>query len=132
MRRIAVLVSTATVVGMTSAAADLKDERAISEGLITVGIAYEISEVCPSIDPRRLRGLNYLLSLRGHALSLGYSRAEVDAYIDDDAEKDRLEAIARRRLEGMGAPRGDAAAHCAVGRAEVAKDSQIGRLLSAR
>ena len=114
------------------ASAALKDERAISEGLIVIGIAYEISEVCPEIDARRLRGLNALLSLRNAARRMGYSNAEIEAYIDDDAEKDRLEAIARDRLARLGARRGDVAAHCTVGRAEVAKGSSIGRLLSAR
>lgn len=112
--------------------AALKDERTIAEGLILIGIAYEISEVCPSIDARRLRGLNALLNLRGIAKSMGYSNAEIEAYIDDDAEKDRLEAIARARLERMGATPGDVASHCAVGRSEVAKNSQIGRLLNPR
>ncbi len=114
------------------AAARLGEERGITEGLINVGIAYEISEVCPTIDARRLRGLRYLLALRSAASDLGYSRAEIEAFIDDDAEKDRLEAIARDRLARLGAPQGDVAAHCAVGRAEVARDSQVGRLLAPR
>ncbi|CUH32504.1 hypothetical protein JSE7799_00941 [Jannaschia seosinensis] len=114
------------------AAADLAQERGITEGLINVGIAYEISEVCPDIGPRRIRGLRYLLALRGAAAEMGYSAAEIDAFIDDDAEKDRLEAIARDRLARMGAPRGDVAAHCAVGRREVAGDTQVGRLLAPR
>lgn len=112
--------------------ADLKDERSISEGLITVGIAYEISEVCPDIGPRRIRGLRYLLALKSAASDLGYSDEQIDAYIDDDVEKDRLEAIARERLAALGARRGDVAAHCTVGRAQVAQDTQVGRLLNPR
>ncbi|WP_299814211.1 DUF5333 domain-containing protein [uncultured Jannaschia sp.] len=114
------------------AAAGLGEERGITEGLINVGIAYEISEVCPTIGARRVRGLRYLLALRGAASDLGYSRAEIEAFIDDDAEKDRLEAIARDRLAGLGAARGDVAAHCAVGRSEVDRDTQVGRLLAPR
>ncbi|KIT15808.1 DUF5333 domain-containing protein [Jannaschia aquimarina] len=120
----------ALMLAATPASADLNDERTISEGLILIGIAYEISEVCPDIAPRRLRGLNALLTLRSMAYDLGYSRAEVEAYIDDDAEKDRLEAIARQRLERLGAKPGDVESHCVVGRSEVAKDSQVGRLLN--
>ena len=111
------------------AGAGLEQEPRITEGLITVGIAYEISEVCPSIGARKLRGLSYLLALRSAAEDLGYTAAEVDAFIDDDAAKDRLEAIARQRLADKGARRGDVAAHCRVGEAELAGDSQIGRLL---
>ncbi len=101
----------------------------VTEGLIAVGIAYEISEVCDSIAPRTLRGLAYLNQLRSHAKGLGFSNAEINAYTDDRAEQDRLEAIARKRLASMGAPRGDEAAHCAVGRAEIDKGSTIGYLL---
>lgn len=128
MRRLAALLCLIAA----PASAALKDERTISEGLIVIGIAYEISEVCPDIDARRLRGLNALLSLRSRARGLGYSNAEIEAYIDDDAEKDRLEAIARDRLARLGARRGDVAAHCAVGRSEVARGSAIGALLNPR
>ncbi|MCK0168983.1 DUF5333 domain-containing protein [Jannaschia sp. S6380] len=116
----------------TPALADLANEPRITEGLINVGIAYEISEVCPDIDARRLLGLRYLLALRSAAGDLGYSAEEIEAFIDDDAEKDRLEEIARERLARMGAVRGDVGAHCRVGRGEVAADSQVGRLLSPR
>jgi hypothetical protein len=112
------------------ALAGLEEEPRITEGLITVGIAYEISEVCPEIDARRLRGLEYLLRLRAAASELGYSSAEIEAFIDDDAAKDRLEAVARARLAAKGAREGDVAAHCRVGRAELEADSQIGRLLA--
>ena len=112
--------------------AQLADDARITEGLITVGIAYEISEVCPTIDARTVRGLSYLLSLRAAARRLGYSDAEIEMFMDDDAAKDRLEAVARARLAQKGAARGDVASHCRVGEAEVARDSQIGRLLSLR
>lgn len=122
----------AALLAALPASASLRDEPRITEGLIDVGIAFEISEVCPSIDARRLRGLSYLLSLRSKARGLGYSAAEVDAFIDDDAEKDRLEAAARDRLTRMGAKQGDVQAHCRVGRTEVDRASWIGRLLAPR
>ena len=122
----------AALLTSSPAFADLKDERRISEGLITVGIAYEISEVCPDINARKIRGLRYLLALKSAASDLGYSSDEIDAYIDDDVEKDRLEVIARQRLAALGARKGDVAAHCAVGRAQVAQDTQVGRLLNPR
>ena len=107
----------------------LSEVDKITEGLIATGIAYEISEVCADLSPRRLRGVGFLMSLRRYALDLGFSRAEVDAYIDNDAEADRLESIARTRLAAMGAIEGDPETYCRVGRREMAADSQIGRLL---
>ena len=102
----------------------------ISEGLIAAAIAYEIGERCDSLDGRLVQGLAFLWSLESHARSLGFTREEIDAYIDDDAEKARLEAIARDRLRALGAVEGDGETYCAVGRAEMAKGSQVGRLLA--
>jgi len=115
--------------GPATAQKSLGDVAYITEGLIAVGIAYEISEVCNDIDARLLRGIGYLNQLRDHARGLGYSRSEIDAYVDNKAEQDRLEGIARGRLKAMGAAPGDEASHCAVGRDEIAKQSTIGYLL---
>lgn len=124
--------ATAFALAAVPAHARLGDEPTITEGLIAVGIAYEISEVCPTVDARKVRGLARLMGLRGRAAALGYSAAEIDAFVEDDAEKDRLEAIARARLAAMGAPRGDVEAHCVVGRREAARGGPIGSLLRAR
>lgn len=107
----------------------LRDVGYVTEGLIAVGIAYEISQVCGSLSARTFRGLGYLNQLSNHAKGLGFSSAQIDAYRKDKAEQDRLEAIARARLAAMGAEPGNAASHCAVGRAEIAKESTIGYLL---
>lgn len=102
----------------------------ITEGLIDTAIAYEIDRRCDSLEGRRLAGLAFLWSLEAHARSLGFSRAEIEAYIDNREEKARLEAIARERLRNMGAVEGEWESYCAVGRAEIARGSQIGRLLA--
>ena len=115
--------------GAASAQQSLRDVGYVTEGLIAVGIAYEISEVCDSISARTLRGLGYLNQLSNHAKGLGFSSAQIDAYRKDKGEQDRLEAIARQRLAAMGATPGNAASHCAVGRAEIAKESTIGYML---
>jgi hypothetical protein len=101
----------------------------VTEGLIQTAIAYEISEVCEEIDGRRLAGIAFLWSLQSEARRLGYSREAIEAFVDDDVEKDRLEGIARERLRAMGAVDGEAETYCRVGRAEIAADSRIGQLL---
>lgn len=125
----AVLAATTLAAGPAAAQQNLSEVGYVTEGLIAVGIAYEISEVCGDINPRTLRGIAYLNQLRSHAKGLGFSNAEIDAYVDNRAEQDRLEGIARARLAGMGAAPGDEASHCAVGRAEITKRSTIGYLL---
>jgi len=115
--------------GSLSAKPALKDVAAVREGIIATGMAYEISERCRSISPRYFRAIGYLNSLKSYARDLGYSNAEIDAYIDDDTEKDRLETIARDRLSSLGVVVGSEATYCAVGRSEIQAGSSIGRLL---
>ncbi|WP_342071381.1 DUF5333 domain-containing protein [Yoonia algicola] len=115
--------------GNLSAQTALKDVPKVRDGIIFVGMAYEISEECDSIGARLFRGFGYLQSLRSHASSLGYSDEEIDAYINDDAEKDRLEGIARAQLASLGVVAGDPESYCAVGRAQIAANTRVGWLL---
>ena len=101
----------------------------ITEGLIDTAIAYELDRKCDELDGRRLQGIAFLWSLESEARRLGYSRDEIRDFIDNDEEKDRLEGIARERLRGMGAVEGEWDTYCAVGREEIAKGSQVGKLL---
>lgn len=115
--------------GHLSAQTALKDVAKVRDGIIAVGMAYEISEKCGSINARLFRGLGYLQSLRQHARDLGYTEAEIDAYINDDEEKDRLEAIARGHLATLGVVVGEEATYCAVGREQMAANTRVGWLL---
>ncbi len=101
----------------------------VSEGIIATGIAYEIGRVCPSLTARVLAGVFFLYDLQSHAYDLGYSKAEVDGFINDKEEKARLEATARDRLAAMGAVVGQPESYCVVGRQEIALESQVGKLL---
>jgi hypothetical protein len=122
-------VVTTLVAGSAVAQTPLKDVAHVRDGILHVGMAYEISEQCGSISPRIFRGLGFLRSLESHARELGYTEAEIDAYINDEAEKDRLEAIGRAALADMGVVEGDEATYCAVGRAQIAANTRIGWLL---
>ncbi|MBU2358878.1 DUF5333 domain-containing protein [Loktanella sp. M215] len=115
--------------GSTAQAAGLKDEAEIRDGLLVVGMAYEISEKCGSIDARKLRGITTLLNLKSRARELGYSSTEIDTYVDDKVEKKRLEGIARAQLVQLGVVPGEEASYCAVGRDQIAKGTGVGRLL---
>ncbi len=126
---LAALVAITGFAGSLAAQPPLKDVQYVRDGIIHVGMAYEISEKCSSIRARTWRGINFLQSLKNHAESLGYTDAQIDAYIDDDAEKDRLEAIARRELARLGIVEGDEATYCAVGRAQIAANTRVGWLL---
>lgn len=115
--------------GAASANPPLRDVEYVTEGLIAAGMAIEISEKCDSISARLLRGFNLLNDLEKHALGLGYSQAEVDAYVDDRTEKARLEGIARQRLAELGASADNPQSYCAVGQQQIAAGTAVGRLL---
>lgn len=102
----------------------------IWEGLIQTALAYEIGEKCESLEPRMADGWIYLLSLNATARDMGYSAEEVEAFVEDEAEQARLEAEARARLRTMGGVEGQWETYCAIGRAEMAKGSRTGLLLS--
>jgi len=107
----------------------LKDVTYVSEGLITAGMAIELDAKCDDVSVRLFRGIGFLTDLKNHARGLGYSEAEIEAYINDAAEKARLEAIARARLAALGVVPSDPASYCRVGRAEIAAQTPLGRLL---
>ncbi|NCO87047.1 MAG: DUF5333 domain-containing protein [Rhodobacterales bacterium] len=129
LKMIGLIAGMALIAGITAARPPLAEVELVREGIITAGIAYEIGDKCGPIDARMLRGYAFLNSLKTHAQSLGYSDAEIEAYVGDRAEKRRLEAIARERLAAMGAVAGEPETYCALGRAEIAAGSQIGQLL---
>lgn len=120
---------TLAVAGNLSAQTALKDVAQVREGIIAVGMAVEISDKCGSISPRTLRGISYLRSLQDIARGLGFSQAQIDAYVDDKTEKRRLEGIARARLADMGVIEGQESTYCAVGRTEISQGTAVGRLL---
>ena len=126
---LSIVVAAVGFAGAVSAQSALKDVQRIRDGIIHVGMAYEISERCDSLRPRTFRGISFLNSLKNHANELGFSDAEVDAYVNDDAEKDRLEGIARQQLANLGAEAGNDASYCAVGRAQMDANTRVGWLL---
>ncbi|EYD71296.1 DUF5333 domain-containing protein [Limimaricola hongkongensis] len=128
-RSAALILGFTIAAGATAALPALRDNAKIRDGLISTAIAYEIGRKCESLDSRWFTGITYLNSLRSHALELGYSRAQVSAFIDDKAEKKKLEAEARALLRQKGGVEGDWETYCAVGRAEMAAGSRIGTLL---
>jgi hypothetical protein len=119
----------ALLTGPAGAQTPLKDVAYVRDGIIHVGMAYEISEKCGELSARLFRGLGFLQSLKNHARGLGYTDAEIDAYVNDAAEKDRLEAIARAALADLGVVEGVESSYCAVGRAQIAANTRVGWLL---
>ncbi|MEJ6392259.1 DUF5333 domain-containing protein [Gymnodinialimonas sp. 2305UL16-5] len=109
--------------------APLRADVHIESGLLVIMAGTFIVEGCPEIDVRRVRSTPYMLGLARRAIGLGFSRAEVEEFIDDPTERARVEARADAWLAQRGASRADPASLCQVGRDEITAGSPIGRLL---
>lgn len=101
----------------------------INDGLFTIAIAAAIGENCPTIEPRKIRGLFALNSLHSKARSLGYSFGEISDYVNDRDEREKLRVRTFAWLGERGATESDPQSFCPIGRAEIEKSSGIGRLL---
>jgi hypothetical protein len=126
---IAALLGVVLTAGNLSAQSALKDVARVQEGIIAIGMAYEITQKCGSISPRYFRANSFLNELKSYAGREGFSDDQIRAYVDDQTEKARLEVIARQRLADMGAIASQSETYCSVGRSEIASDTPIGRLM---
>lgn len=113
-----------------ASAQGLATEADLNAGLEVIAAGDMIRRRCPDIDARMVRAVAYMRRLGGIALERGYTRDDIRAYVEDDANKERVEGAARRYLTSRGLGAGEPEDYCRVGRAEIAADSPIGRLLS--
>ena len=133
--RALIAVALSTVVALPAAALakpSLRDVPEIEDPLFAVAMAKEVSDHCDGIAPRYLKGLGELRRLKARANALGYTDAEIRAYIESDAEKARMRAKGEQLLAQNGVDYGEPETFCAYGRAEIEKNSAIGVLLRAK
>jgi len=117
--------------GVAQAKRPLEEVTSITDGLLWIGIADEIRKTCPSISARMLRAYNRISGIQSEAKSLGYSKSEIDTFRKSDANKAELRRRGEAYLQANGVTLGDTETYCTLGRAEIAKSSQIGTLLRA-
>ncbi|KIC20995.1 DUF5333 domain-containing protein [Leisingera sp. ANG-Vp] len=128
----AVLSASVALPAAALAKPSLREVQEIEDPLFAVAVAKEVSDHCDRISPRYLKGLGELRRLKARANELGYSDAEIRAYIDSDAEKARMRAKGEKLLAQNGVSYEQPETFCAYGRAEIEKKSAIGVLLRAK
>lgn len=123
-----------TLVAATPAAAlePLSQERYINDRLISARVADRIRRTCDSLDGRIIYAYSQARALKRYAQQKGYSEAEIEAFLDSEADRARIYAAAEDYLARQGAREGDRESFCRVGRAEIEARSIIGSLLVAR
>ncbi|MCC5988242.1 MAG: hypothetical protein JJT95_11215 [Pararhodobacter sp.] len=111
----------------------LRSDERVWGGLLNAAIIAHIVRECDHIEgPSRFARRAYFLPLYNHARRMGASRAQIEAFVEDEAEQARLEAEVYRYIESTGARPDDPASVCALGRAEIAARSPVGRRLTER
>jgi len=121
-----------TASGADARAQSLASETDINTGLFNVAVAHKIRKECDEISPRLFKAIGYLQSLKNEARKRGYSDDEIDRYINDDVEKDKMDARRNAYIRASGAEPNDGPSMCRLGHQEIARQSQIGQLLKAR
>ena len=107
----------------------LQGEADIENSLRIVATVEVLRDNCDALDLRKIKAVMYVRGIQSRARKLGYSDAEIEAYVDDDAQRGRLEGIAMAYLQSKDAVPGDAGSFCAVAKGEMAAKSTVGGLL---
>jgi len=116
----------------TDVNAALRGDPEIYAGLFSMAVADQIRRNCDSIDPRMIRALSFARSLERRARALGYTETQIRSFIDSREEKDRMRAEVLRYFDREGVREGQPETYCALGRAEISRNSQAGALLRTR
>lgn len=107
----------------------LHQNERVYHSFYVLGLADTIRKKCDDIAPRVINAYSYLRSLHGYAKDLGYSDDQIDALLENKDEKRKLRAIIDAELAKRGASPENPEGYCVVGREEIAKGTEAGRLL---
>lgn len=115
-----------------SAQVPLAEEPHINEQLMAAAVGDAIRKTCPSISARMVTVYFKMKELEKYARKAGYQEDEVKVFLKDGAEKARIKGMAAAYMAANGVVVGDVATYCALGKAEIGKDSLIGSLLRSK
>jgi hypothetical protein len=108
----------------------LRGNAEIYNGLFTAGLIKHIVDTCPSVEgPSRLSRTTFFLGLYSKARAMGFSRAQIEAFVEDKSEQDRLRGQVKAHLETLGVAADKQDSVCAYARAEITARTELGRRL---
>ena len=128
----AALMTMGVLASPVAALEPLSQERYINDRLIAARVADRIRRECPTLDARVLYAFIQARALERYALDKGYTRQQVDAFLDDKAERQRIYAVAEDYMARNGVRKGDPESYCRLGRQEIANGTVAGSLLVAK
>ena len=119
-----------SVLGLPGAARPpLETNQRVQNEFLAGAVGDEIRKNCPSISARLLRVAKRIRELESYALSLGYSRSDIEKMRKSPSAKAKLKSMRDAYLSKNGVVAGNSASYCSLGRAEIKKKSLTGWLL---
>ena len=115
-----------------SAQSGLHNEKDINDKLLVASLADKVNRGCDSIKARYWAAHRFVNDLKAEAESRGYSRAEINSYIENKANRAAMRKRRDAYFESKGASSTDPQSLCVFGHAEIQKQSQVGVLLRAK
>lgn len=110
----------------------LASEAHVNGQLVAARVADRIRRECPSISANMVRAFAAAQSLKAYAQRKGYSDAEIDAFLHDRAQRDRIYADADAYMASRGVRKGDVQSYCTLGQAEIAAGTLAGSLIRSK
>lgn len=107
----------------------LAAEAHVNQQLIAARVADRIRRECPSISANMLRAFAAAQALKAYAQRKGYSEAEIDGFLKDRSQRERIYAEAEAYMAARGVRPGDVQSYCALGQAEIEARSVAGSLI---
>ncbi|MEO3413835.1 DUF5333 domain-containing protein [Roseovarius sp. CAU 1744] len=120
------------VSGGVSAQSGLHNETDINDRLLIVSVVDKINRGCDSIGVKFFKAQRFVNDLKSDATSLGYSRQEVNSYIENKANRAEMRKRRNAYFNSKGASNLDPQSLCVLGHAEIKQQSRIGTLLRAK
>lgn len=131
MKRLMIIIAVVAA-GQALALAPLSQVKQINDGLRDMFVADQLRIVCPTLEARMIRGWAFARELQNKARAIGYSKEQIDDFVESKKERRRIEREAQSYMVARGVKAGQPNTYCALGREEIAKASQIGALLRAK
>lgn len=107
----------------------LWNDSRVHKELFDIAVADQVRKNCSSISGRIILGMRQVRDLYAHAQSLGYSRKQVEDFVNNKAEQNELRirvlAYFAKNSASVSTPNG----LCALGKREINNNTGIGRLL---
>ena len=133
MRKYAILACLLALAAPAAAAElpPLRENSYINDRLLVAAIGDRIRTECPTISERRAVTRTQAFRLLAYTLNLGYSRAQIDAYLNDPDNRAWMNGRRDAWLAANGAVDGDPDSFCAIGLREIERGTLLGSLMRA-